>query len=48
LLLGRLTVLESRMEEALVGRDRLVEIAHGQAEVMDSVHAGDATRGPAP
>jgi hypothetical protein len=29
-------VLEARAEEALVGRDRLVEVGHGDAEVMDS------------
>ena len=45
LLLERLPVLEPRVEEALVRRDRLVEIGHGDAEVMDPPHPRDATAG---
>jgi hypothetical protein len=31
------------VEEALVRRDRLVEIYHGDAKVMDPAHPRDAT-----
>jgi hypothetical protein len=31
------------VEETLVRRDRLVEICHGDAEVMDPAHPRDAT-----
>ena len=42
-----LAVLESRMKESFVGRDRFVEIGHRKAEMMDPTHSLDATRGPA-
>jgi hypothetical protein len=32
------------MKESLVRRDRLVEIGHGNAEMMDPTHPRDATR----
>jgi hypothetical protein len=38
-------VLDPGAEEALVGRDRLVEVFDGDAEMVDpaGLHAGDAT-----
>jgi hypothetical protein len=41
----RVPMLHRRAEEALVGRDRLVEIGDGDADVMDSAqgHARDAS-----
>ena len=44
LLAERLAVLEPRVEEALIGRDRLVEIGDRDAEMMDPPHPRDATR----
>ena len=44
LLAKRLAMLEPCVEELLVRRDRLVEIGHGDAEMVDPAHAGDATR----
>jgi hypothetical protein len=44
LLTQRLAMLETRVEELLVGCDRLVEIGHGHAEMVDPAHAGDSTR----
>ncbi len=43
--LQRVAKLDARAEQPLVGRDRLVEISNGDAEVMDAadVHARDAT-----
>jgi hypothetical protein len=32
------------VEETLVRRDRLIEIGHGDAEMMDRPHPRDATR----
>lgn len=46
LLHERLPVLEPRLEEALVRRDRLVEIRHCDAEVVDTTHAADSTLRP--
>ena len=46
LLLQWLPVLEPGVEEALVGRDRLVEIGDGHADVVDPPHAPDSTRRP--
>ena len=37
-------MLEPSVEESLVRRDRLVEIGHGDAEMVDPPHAGDSTR----
>ncbi len=45
LLAKRLAVLEPCVEEPFVGRDRLVEIGHRNAEMMDLPHPRDATRG---
>ena len=44
LLAERLAVLEPCVEKALVRRDRLVEIGHRNAEMMDLTHPRDATR----
>lgn len=41
--LERLSAFESRVKETLVRGDRLVEVVHGQAEVVDPPHPGDAT-----
>ena len=40
----RLAMLETSGEEALVRRDRLVEIRDGDADVMDALHGRDAIR----
>jgi hypothetical protein len=40
----RLAMLEASLEEALVRLDRLVEIGHGDAEVVDPPHGLDSTR----
>jgi hypothetical protein len=48
LVFERLPILEPRGEEPLVRRDRLVEVDHRDAEVMDTSHAGDAIRARAP
>ncbi len=39
----RLSVLEPRAEEPFVCRDRLVEVRHCDAQVMDAAHPRDAT-----
>ena len=39
-----LPALETRAEERRVRGDRLVEVGDGDAEMVDAVHAGDATR----
>jgi len=41
----RRAVLEPGLEEMLVRRDRLVEVAHRHAEVMDAAHRSDAIGG---
>ncbi len=41
-------MLHSRAKQPLVGRDRLIEVSDGDADVVDSaqVHAGDASGAP--